>query len=289
MQAIIYYITYPFLYCLALMPMWIQYKVADGIFILLYHTLQYRKKIVIKNLKASFPEKSEPEIDLICKNFYHHLADYIVESYVIMHFSLEELNKRVKFKNLELPEQLAKDKKSIVVLCGHYGNWEWPSNFSYYIPYKILGVYKPLSNKYYDDLIKRIRSKFGTEVVPMEETLRKIIINDKASILTALYLIADQRPTRDKIAHWITFMNQDTPIMAGPEKIVRKMNRVPIFFNINKVKRGYYECEFELITFDKESKNDYEVTEKYFAMLEERIRQKPEFYLWSHNRWKFKK
>ena len=213
----------------------------------------------------------------------------MIESLAGFGLSLTENDKRYRYKNLDLIHDLYRKKKSIILVPGHYGNWEWMINLTPKMEHVFLGVYKPLHNKYFDAFIKKTREKTGAIAVPMDHTLRTILDYQKREILTLTMLLADQRPIWENIQYWTTFMNQDTPVLLGPEKIAKKTGQVIVFFKVERIRRGYYESEFIMLCDDPQNTRPYEITDSYFKILEKIIREKPELWLWTHNRWKHDK
>lgn len=286
MKIIGFYLFYGFVRFLSFFPLRWLYAVSSLLYPLIYYIIPYRKKLVFKNLRNSFPEKSENEITRIAKKFYRHFCDSFFESMVGGFLSGEELFERFKIANPELCNDLYNKKKSISLLMVHYGNWEWSSIMPWNVKHVVLPIYKPLRNKYFDNYFKKNREKFGCQTVAMEKILRVLTLYRKEGIPTMTYFIGDQRPRWAHIQHWIKFLNQDTPVILGAEKISKKFCHAVIFLDVSRVKRGYYEARFHLITDEPENTSTFEITEKYYAILEERIRENPEYWLWTHKRWK---
>ncbi len=255
----------------------------------LYYGLGYRKDVVKQNLKNSFPEKSEAEINVICKKFYHHLCDLFLETFKTLTISKKEMLKHCCFsKEAEaLFARMADEKKSIVLVMGHLGNWEWAGNsFSLVCKQQLYVIYHPLSNKRFDGLIYRMRTRFGTKLIPMKETFRDMLKNRDEVNATAF--IADQTPSPQN-AYWTTFLNQDTPVFKGTEIIAKKINYPVVYATVKKIKRGYYEIFAELLEEHSGATKDGEISEKHTKKLEQDIIIQPETWLWSHRRWKHKK
>lgn len=289
MKKIFFYIFYIFSWLLSILPLKIQYFIADFLYIILYYIIAYRKKVVYINLKNSFPEKSDKEIKSIAKKFYKHLADLFIENISFHFFSEKDILKRVKFTNIEILNNYYKQNKSVVAVLGHYGNWELYCGMPLITKHLNIGVYKKLSNKSFDDLFKKTRKKFGAEAVEMHNTFRTIIKYAKEGKLTFTGLISDQTPTKSEIHYWTKFLNQDTPIFLGVEKIAKKTNQPVVFMDMKKIKRGYYQVEIIKLFENPQETKEYEITEKHVRLLERIIKNKPEYWLWSHRRWKHKK
>ncbi|MFA5245737.1 MAG: lysophospholipid acyltransferase family protein [Pedobacter sp.] len=286
MKIIVFRIVSGLLFLISLLPFRILYLISDLLFLILYHLVGYRRKVVFNNLQNSFPEKSIAEIKTIEKRYYHYLADLIIESVKSFTISSEEIKKRFIFKNLSAITSYLEAGRSVIAVSGHYGNWEWASiAIAQQLQEDVLIVYKPLSNKRFEKLINAMRSKFGAILVPMKYTLRKLVeYKNKPYVLA---LIGDQTPPKEESNYFTNFLNQPTAIFLGVEKIALKYNNPIIYFNIKRIKRGYYECLIEPIVENPGLTRDFEITNLHTKELEKNIRLAPEFWLWSHKRWKF--
>lgn len=263
------------------------YVIADAFYLLLYKVVGYRKKVVRDNLKQSFPEKSEAELLDIEKRFYHYLADLIVETVKGFSIGKKELTKRMQFINRSVLDELVKDSKSAIMVMGHYGNWEWLCRASQLLAdNQMIVAYKPLSNPLFNDLMQKARTKYGVMSVPMMQLPRVLKAQQKPYLLI---LVADQSPSDKNGNIWVPFLNRETAVMPGIEKLALKY-KLPVYYNtIKRLKRGYYTCEFKLISSENENTNDGEITTLHTRALEKNIIEKPELWLWSHRRWKHKK
>ena len=201
----------------------------------------------------------------------------------------KEILKRFVYRNPEVCNSLFEKGKSILLLMGHYGNWEWCSTMPIYLKHEVLAIYKPLHNSYYDRFIRKNREKYGVVTVPTDKTLRVMTDYHAKNIPILTMFLADQRPRLAQIQHWIRFLNQDTPVILGPEKIARRLDEAVVFFNVIPVKRGYYEVEFDLLFENPSETEIYQITEAYFSRLEQMIVKKPPYWLWSHKRWRHSK
>jgi Kdo2-lipid IVA lauroyltransferase/acyltransferase len=289
MKAAGYYIFFVVNYLITLLPLRVLYLFSDMFYIIMYYIAGYRRKVVAANLRNSFPEKSDAERNLIERRFYRHLCDLFVETLKVTHMSPGQISRRFTFRDLSAVDRLYGEGKSLMALCSHYNNWEWFSAVPLVIPYKLLSVYKPLTNKYFNQFILNLRTKFGMLVSPMQNILRDLIKLRNENILTISGFVADQTPPPDEHAYWTTFLNQETGFFRGAEKLAVKYDMPVIFVNITKIKRGYYEVAFELITDRPREAAPGFVTARFAEMLEAVIREKPEYWLWSHRRWKYKK
>ena len=289
MGAILFYCLLPFLYLISLLPFPVFYLFSDFIYFLLYRVVGYRKKVVFDNLKNSFPEKSHYELKKIEKDFYRYLCDLFLETIKTLTISRSEAVKRCKFnaKTTLLFNELANNNQSCIIVMGHYGNWEWAGNsFSLQCKQQLYVIYHPLSNKYFDKLMYDLRTRFGTKLYAMKDTMREMIRNKNEVNATAF--IADQTPSPDS-AYWTTFMNQDTPVFWGTEKIAQKLNYPIVYITIKKIKRGYYEVDSELLINEPKNTSLGEISELHTRKLESDIITQPSIWLWSHRRWKHKK
>ena len=288
MAAIIYYILFPFIYLISLSPFWLMYRLSSTLYILFYYVVGYRKKIVLENLRNAFPEKTEKEIRLICRKYYKYLCDLVFETLKTVTWTEKDARKRIKMHHVEMMNKLHDEGKSIIIVMGHLGNWEWAGpGFSLNYKHQLYVVYQPLSNKYFEKLFSGSRTKFRTKIVERKDTLRSMISNKKTISATAL--IADQAPTPVKTAVWMDFLNQDTPVFNGPEKIAKMLDYAVVYMDVQRTKRGYYEVVPTLL-FDKPKEtDDLEITLAFNKMLEYGIRKRPETWLWSHRRWKHKR
>jgi KDO2-lipid IV(A) lauroyltransferase len=289
MEAIGYYIFYGINWILSLLPFWILYLFSDFVYLVLYYIVSYRRKVVATNLKNSFPEKTDEERKTIEKKFYRHLADLIVEILKLTHMSKKEQIKRFTYTNLEVIDKLREEKRDIIAVLGHYNNWEWPTLLPDYLKYKTIIIFKPLQNKYFNSFFNNQRSKYGIVLTPTSLIIREVIKYKINKINTFSVFISDQIPAKGDIKYWTTFLNQDTAVFTGAGKIAAKYDMAIVFFNIKKIKRGYYNLDIELMYEHTAGLSEEVITETHVRRLEEVIREKPEFWIWSHRRWKHKK
>ncbi len=282
-----YYLAIPFIYLLSYLPFWALYGISDFLCFLLFHVVGYRRKVVEQNLRNSFPQKSEKEIKTLSKKYYHYLCDLTLEVFKKITMNRPAAMNRCKFHNAELINRLASENKSVILLMGHYGNWEWAgSSFTLSTNHQLHVIYKALSNPYFEKLMVKSRTLFGTRLIKVENTLRDIIANKNNP--AAYAFIADQTPFPQQ-AYWTTFLNQDTPLFTGAEKLAKKLNYPVVFVNIVRVKRGYYEIFPELLFEEPKLCKENEITEAFIRRLETEIIKMPETWLWSHRRWKYTK
>lgn len=269
------------------LPFPLLYGLSDFLFFLFYYVLGYRKKIVLGNIQRSFPEKSHQEHLKICKLFYRHFCDLILESLKTFSISEKQVLKRVTCKNPEVINKYYEKKQSVIVAGGHYNNWEiFAVAVNALIKHKAIGIYKPLSNLYFDKKMRDTRSKYGLYMISTK--IVKQVFEQEANNLTATIFAIDQSPSNPKSAHWMKFLNQDTAVLFGTEKYAKEYNYPVVYGRINKEKRGYYSFEFFDVTDHPTATAHGEITEKITQLLEKDIRNIPQYWLWSHRRWKHK-
>jgi len=287
--AIPYYIFYALNRIITLLPLPVLYLFSDFLFVILYYFPGYRKKVVRTNLRKSFPEKTEEELRKIEKGFYSHLADLFIEILKLRNLSNKEQQKRYTMSNTEIFDRFREEKRDVIGVLGHYNNWEWPTLLGQRIKYLSIIIYRPLQNKYFDRFMNDQRTKDGLKLAATSAIIKDIINYRKQNINTFSVFIADQTPPGNEKDHWTAFLNQDTPFYTGAGKIASKYDMAVVFLNITKKKRGYYNLDFEVLFEHTKGIEEKEIIEKYVRRLEEVIREKPEYWLWSHRRWKHKR
>ncbi|RZK65531.1 MAG: lauroyl acyltransferase [Pedobacter sp.] len=276
-----------FLGVLSLLPLSILYTLADAVYVLVYYVFRYRKKVVRKNLLLALPEKQIADIELIEKLFYKYLASLIFEILKMNSISKREIEKRFVFKNKELVNAYLNRGESILVCSAHYGNWEW-GTLGIGLNFKVdhYPIYKPLSNPIFDKWFNKIRSQFGNKLIAMRQTMRALAASKgKPSIFS---FGNDQAPSKDESHYWTSFLHQQASVQLGIEKIARKTNQPIFYFKIKVLKRGYYEVDCVPLCLNPAETEEFEITEMHTRFLEEIIREAPEYWLWSHRRWKYK-
>ncbi len=284
MKAILYYVSLPLIYFISILPYWWLYRFSDLLFIIVYHIIGYRKKIVITNLKNAFPEKEDRELRRIQFEFYQYFCDLIVETLKSLTISSYSLRKRITFRDKEVFQKYYDQNQSILIVMGHWGNWELGgARFAIEPLHKLYVVYHPLHNKYFNQLVYKMRTRMGNGLYSMKDTLR-CMIRDKGK-LTATAFIADQTPS-PKGAYWTTFLNQDTPVFTGPGKIARKFGYPVVYVSIRRKQRGQYEVIHEDLINDPSNTEANIIVERFMKRLELDIQKMPEAWLWTHRRWK---
>jgi KDO2-lipid IV(A) lauroyltransferase len=280
-----YHITYGFLYLISLLPWWIIYLLADGIYVLLYYGFGYRKKVVMNNLRIAFPEKTEQERIRIAKDFYHNFVDNFIEMIKLLSISKESMRKRFA-GNVEVLNNLYSTNKNVQVITGHYFNWEFANaGVALQSTFPFVVVYMPLSNKIFDRIVYKLRSRFGSLLISAPEF--KSNFSQYARNRYALILVADQNPPNPAKAYWTNFFGQPTPFVRGPEKGAKMNDTAIVYAHFYKKRRGYYQIDMELITTDPNSYPDGELTKLLVNKVEASVKQIPANYLWSHRRWKW--
>jgi len=286
-KAVLSRIVFFFLRLMSLLPFWLLYLISDFLYVILYYITGYRRKVVYENLSNSFPEKSGAELKRLEKAYFHYLGDLIMETIKMITISEKAILKRVYLTNPELIEQYHKDGRSLIAAVGHYCNWEWcVLRFSLIPKYEKIMVYKPLQDTESDKYYLKIRGRFGVTLVAMKSTLRKL--TELRRSLTFTVLAADQTPVRHETQYYTQFLNQQTAVFQGIEKMAIMFNSAIVFGKIKRIKRGYYEYKFVPMVDEPKQTQPYEITNLYLKTLEDMINEEPQYWLWSHRRWKFK-
>ena len=278
---ILYYL---FIYPLSHLPLNFLYLLSDCFYVLLISIFPYRRKTVKLNLAHAFPQKSKRELKTIQRKFYRHFSDLLAEGVKNISMSKTELLKRFKVKNPEVLEDFYKKKQSVLLVSGHYNNWEWFVALQEQLfKQKAMGIGTPLTNRFWDKKLNEHRSRFGMKIIEPKEVDQFYRDNPEN---TATLILADQSPLNPRKSYWMNFLSQTTAVFFGPEMIAQKYNYAVVFFHVIKKKRGYYEMELELVTAQPRSLAWGELTELHVKSLETIIQNRPEYWLWSHNRWK---
>ena len=276
-----------FLYLLSLLPFWFLYIVSDILFVIIYYLVGYRRKVVQQNLENAFPERTKQERHDIELKFYRFFADLMVETIKSISISDKELNRRVKPTNPDLVREYLAINRSIIGVSGHYCNWELAClSISSVTSKKYMLIYKPLSNKVIDKFFIRIRARFGGIPVAMKLVLRKMIEFKNEPFITVL--LGDQTPVRHDASYFMKFMNQPTAVFLGVEKLAKSFDCLVVFCDVRRVKRGYYTYTIVPLVEHAKLTEPYEITKAHVQYLENVIMEEPQYWLWSHRRWKFK-
>ncbi|MEJ8756168.1 lysophospholipid acyltransferase family protein [Pontibacter sp. H259] len=271
---------------MSLLPLPVLYLLADALYFLVYYVVGYRKKVVLSNLRNSFPEKPEAEIQSIAKAFYRQFADIVVEILKLRSMNSAEMERRICFANQEVLDNFVKSGTPVITMGSHSCNWEWVlSAGAVQFDFPAEGVYKPLNNPFFEDFMLRTRSRLGARLIKMKDTLRDFAANRNVSRVIAM--LSDQTPLKSEITFWTTFLNQDTPFYEGAEKLAKKFKYPVLFLDIKRTKRGHYTLTFEVISDG--TSDTVPITELFAQKLEAAIRRAPANYLWTHKRWKHKR
>ncbi|MBL6449746.1 lysophospholipid acyltransferase family protein [Fulvivirga sp. 29W222] len=270
------------------LPMWLLYTLSDLMFVTIYYLAGYRKRVVANNIRNSFPKMSEQEVKSAVKEFYRRFMDFVMETLKAFTITGEELTARVKFTNVQDVQSYADKQQSILVIASHQFNWEWALlTGCIVLPFPVDAVYQKLSNKGFNDLMLKTRSRFGGQPIEKSNILRAVLKNPDR--LRALGIVADQSPRRKSPKYWTNFLSQDTAFFLGPEQIAKLAKYPTFFFKVNRVKRGYYTVELVKLTEPPYEKDNHAILEAYAKATEELVKEDPAGYLWSHKRWKLKR
>lgn len=288
MQAIGFYTFFSIAWLLAWLPLRVMYGISGFFFVLIFHVFGYRKDVVYNNLRNSFPQKSEEEIDAIAQRFYRYFTDVFVESIKGIHFTPKDFDKRMTIKGVEHCNKVFEENRSCILMLAHYGNWEWTRAMGLSLKHELLAVYHPMKNKYFDRYVRRLRQQLHASLIAMRDTYKVLYEGYEAGRLTATGFISDQSPPRGK-GYWTTFLNQDTAFFEGGAKIAQKTNSAIIYMTIRRKKRGYYEMTLTPMFDQPRNATTSEIIERYIEITEELIHEAPEYWLWTHRRWKRKR
>ena len=286
MQLIVYSIAYPFLWIISKLPWRLFYTLSTFIYLLVYYIVRYRRKTVRENLTLVFPEKTNQEIQKIEKQFYKHMCDMFLEMIKTLSISEEELVKRFKIIDPHTVQEFEKRGRSIMVLFGHYASYEWSIAAYFTLNLPIAGVYKKIKNKYFDRLVHRMRNRFDAKLITSSRAMKEITKDIEKGRVCAYGLVSDQSPKIYNATYWTDFMGIKVPAFMGGEVLAKRLEMPVMFLKVEKVKRGYYQAKFVPITEDASKCGDYFVVKTYLKMLEEQIKEQPQYYLWTHKRWK---
>jgi len=274
-----------FLYLISLLPFWLLYLLSDFLFVLLYHVAGYRRKVTQENLRNSFPEKSDAERADIEHKFYRYLADLFVETIKMATISEQELQRRVICTNPEVIKNYEAACKSVTAVAGHYCNWEW-AGLEFSTRTRLFVIYKSLANPIMDSYFIKKRTRFGGVAVPMQQALRSSVAH-KDEFTISVYA-GDQTPTLNTAHYFTEFLNQPTAVFLGIEKISKLINSAVIFYDMRRVKRGYYTYTIVPLCENSKETEPHKITTAHVKYLEAMIRREPQYWLWSHKRWKLK-
>ncbi len=278
---------YPIIVFISILPFRILYIVSDTIFLILYYVVGYRKKIVMNNLSIAFPDKSKEELRVIMKKFYSHFIDIFMEMIKTFSISNEEILKRFRLTNPEELDAFMGRNKNILLMGSHYANFEWLFSLNLRVDHNGYAAYKKVKNKYFNNYIVRSRSRFNTTLIPTKQLISELDKNDKKGINCIYGMLIDQSPKLHKAYHWTNFFGKEVPVITGTEMLAKKYDYAVMYIETTKVKRGFYETKWEILTENPREIPDFEISDLFMKKLEAHIRKAPEFYFWSHKRFKY--
>ncbi len=284
-----YRLLYGIGWTLSLLPLKVMYLFSDFLSFCTWHFSLYRKQVTLTNLHSSFPDKSTQEIRKIARKFYRHFGDQVMESFRLFHMREKQILKRYKYTNPEVMDELYNNGRSVLLATAHYGNWEWLVSLPLLTKHRVLIVYKPPAQKSSDWVYKRFQSRFGGISVELPHLPRTLLGYSSRKELTATFILNDQRPGKNHVRHWNTFLNQDTPWQNGLERLAIKSGQAVVFIHVDRIRRGYYTVTFNRLFDRPEETAPNEITDRYALELEKIIAAKPELWLWTHRRWKLKR
>lgn len=284
-----YYLLRSLTWLIQLFPLGFHYLISNLFYYFIFYLLRYRREVVDINLANSFPGKSKQERDQIARKFYSHFCDTIFETLYFDRISVQEGKRRVQYLNPELLNGYLDEGRQVLAFFGHYNNWELFCNLPLYSHHRLYAVYKKIKNQNVELFYRKLRNRFGAIPLERADTFKQLFNDHQKGIPSMSAFLFDQTPRVHELHHWITFLNQDTPVVLGAEKIAVKLDAVVLFLYSRKVGRGCYETEFRLVTDNAKDCAKFEITDKCNRLLEEQILQQPEYWLWSHKRWKHKR
>lgn len=276
---------YLFVRPMSALPLPILYLFSDFFYFLTITVLPYRRKVIDENLQRSFPKKSKKDIKKLRRQFYRHFSQILIEGIANLHLSKEQLLKRIQVKNPEVMNELFEKNKSVILVGGHFNNWEWViSSQNLLFPHQAMGIGMPMTSKFWDAKVNAKRERFGMKVIHSGNFRNEIENYSKEPV--AILTLSDQAPGDARKSYWMTFLNQQTPILFGAEMMAHSYDFAVVFISMTRIKRGFYQMELNLIT-DKPKKLKWgEITEAHAQLLEKEIKKTPANWLWSHKRWK---
>jgi len=279
----------------ARLPFWFLWGIADVLYFMIYHVARYRRRLVDCNLACCFPDMSDARRGVIRRRFYRNFADYIVETVKLAHISDAAMRRRFTFSNVELMDGYLASGRSVVAYFSHCGNWEWAPSVTLHTRLQpgrdaeFCQVYRPLRSAAFDSLMLRLRSRFGSVGFPKRTVLRDLLRYRQRGMPTVTGFMSDQKPSHGDPDYTVNFLGRPTRVITGTETLARRLGSAVVYWDMHKLGRGRYHIDVRLISDDPAALPGHEVTDRYFAMLEETVRRRPDIWLWSHNRWKIKR
>ncbi len=272
-----------------MLPFRLLYLLSDFVYLIVYYIIGYRKATVRENLALALPKLSDAERLIIEKKSFRHLCDMFLEMIKTMTISKKEIGERFSFTNLEVYQKVEEQNKSIAMMMAHYASYEWAISMNAYVTFSGYAIYKKIANPYFDKLVRNIRSRFKAYLITTKETVPTIINNKKNNLLSIYGFASDQSPKVESAFHWQKFMGIEVPAHTGAEMLSKKYDMNVVFLKVKKVKRGYYQANFEILSENAQNVPDYEITDQFLKLVEQQIYEAPEYYLWTHKRWKHKR
>lgn len=289
MQFVVFLVLYPFLWIISILPHNLFYGFSNFVYWIVYYVIGYRKKTVRENIALALPHLSFEERLKIEKNSIQHLCDMFLEMIKTMGISEDEMDQRFQYKNIDVYLDLEKKGKSIAIVCAHYASYEWVISMNKKCTHEGIAIYKKIANKHFDDLVKKIRSKFKARLITTKETTAVIEENYKNNHLAVYGFASDQTPKVNQNTYWRTFMGIEVPVHTGAEILAKKFDMNVIYLKVEKVKRGYYEATFEVLTDDAKSVPNYQIMDAFIERAEQQILEEPSYYMWTHKRFKHRR
>lgn len=286
MQLLVYLLVYPILWLVSRLPFTLLYLLSDLFYAIVYYLIGYRKKVVLENLQLAFPEKSKKELLSIRKKFYRHLCDMVLEMIKTLGITETQLKERFTFTNVEVIHELEAKNKSTMTFFPHYASWEWTIALDPLIKSKGHAIYQPVDNKYFDKVVRNIREKFGTRLIATRETPSVVRSNRRYDVLSIYGILSDQSPQMSRARYFTKFMGIEVPVHVGAENLCKSLDLPAVYLKVQKLKRGYYQGTFKVLAENPKEYADYEITELFLRETEKSIREAPEYYFWTHKRWK---
>ncbi|PRX54763.1 lysophospholipid acyltransferase family protein [Flagellimonas meridianipacifica] len=288
MQFLVFIIAYPLLWLVSRLPFKLLYILSDGVFVIVYHIVGYRKKVVRNNLLLVFPEKDVAERSSIEKKFYQHMCDMFLEMIKTMGISNKQLQKRFTFSNLDVLHKLEEKNRSVMLMFPHYASWEWVIALDAHIASKGYAIYQKIGNKHFDKLVRDIRQKFGTTLITTVDTREIVASNKRKGQLSMYGILSDQSPMVRKAQLWTPFMGITVPVHTGAEQLCQKLDLPAVYLRVSKISRGHYHGTFELLSENPKEMAQFELTKAFLTKVEDSIKAEPAYYFWTHKRWKHK-
>jgi len=286
MQFLAFALIYPLLWGLSKLPFKGIYVISDIAYTILYHGIGYRKKTVQKNLKLAFPEYTAVKLKTIEKQFYHHLCDLFLEMIKSISISEKQLRQRMVFTNPDVMRQFEDRDQNAIIIMGHYASYEWLTAFQLDLKNPSFGVYKRVKNPYFDRMVHRIRSRWNTTMLANKIVRREMQRYIDSGRIANYAFIADQSPRRARGQQWFSFLDMQLPFFTGVERIARDFNLPVVHLNVQKLKRGHYEGTFQILTETPQDMEEHGIISAFAKALEKQIREAPQYYLWTHERFK---